>query len=283
MNKALQELIDLPRHWMRETHNNELPYALELQEALSHCNLTAEVPTWQELEAIHDKAWKEGGFGYDRSKAGWEAVINALVPHIPATADAYVPDRDFFAYMAGKDKGNGTYAYEDVRGAWQACEKWMQAKADELESWKRQQLEVEAQLDAQRIAKLLGTKLGESCHAAINREVPKLVEEARLWHQRYDEQTHTAAYTAQQRDEALNEVERLRAELEDLRLLLKRARGHMTNTRYNLPRIGMEEICADIDKVLSPPPDPFTTWKQRYMPNSSDDLAREAWEKAKGN
>jgi hypothetical protein len=258
MTQELQELIDLPRHWMRETHNNELPYALELQEALARCNLTAEVP-----------------------------------------------DVDSFtAFMANKTMGQPGYSYGELKECWQACEKRMQRKIDDLENWKRQDLELKSQLDAQRLAKLLGAKLGESCHAAINREVPKLVEEAQSLRAQLEHMTNERNRLRDEKWDGVAKLERevasLRAELETLRWRDVSVRpmmvdadneGYMTAIDQN-GAMYVQDIRTWPDWIqgithwrpaaLPKLPDPFTAWKSSYMPNSSDDLAREAWEKAKG-
>jgi len=46
-----------------------------------------------------------------------------------------------------------------------------------LRAWKESALAVERELNAQTTAKLLGARLGESCHKAIAEKVPQLVAE----------------------------------------------------------------------------------------------------------
>ena len=51
------------------------------------------------------------------------------------------------------------------------------AKIIKLENWKSQQLAVESEWDAQATAKLLGSKLGQSCRQVIAKRVPELITE----------------------------------------------------------------------------------------------------------
>ena len=47
----------------------------------------------------------------------------------------------------------------------------------ELKAWKESALSLNAEMDEQALAKMLGGKLGRSCRKIIAEEVPKLVEE----------------------------------------------------------------------------------------------------------
>ena len=53
----------------------------------------------------------------------------------------------------------------------------LEREVNALKAWKESALAVSAELDAQRIAKLLGARLGESCCKVINDKVPELVAE----------------------------------------------------------------------------------------------------------
>ena len=47
----------------------------------------------------------------------------------------------------------------------------------ELKAWKESALSLNAEMDEQALAKMLGGKLGHSCRKIISEKVPKLIEE----------------------------------------------------------------------------------------------------------
>lgn len=53
----------------------------------------------------------------------------------------------------------------------------LEREVNALQDWKNSALAVGSELDAQRIAKLLGARLGESCYKVIQEKVPELVAE----------------------------------------------------------------------------------------------------------
>jgi hypothetical protein len=242
MTQELQELAD---KWERLSElwcGRYIDCATELREALARCNLTAEVPTWQELEAIHDKAWKEGGFGYDRAKASWEAVINALIPHIP-----HIPATTHDAKPSGFDEWlNQTFPQWDTPSrdaahyAWQACKKRMQAKVE----------------DKDEMYKIVAKECGvlKTENDALRAELETL-----RWRS--------------------SDIEPTEADADAGGDVIVFARGSVTTRKW-----GAWSDWRSSWRYWRPVslPDPFTTWKSSYMPNSSDDLALEAWEKARG-
>lgn len=90
--------------------------------------------------------------------------------------------RIFMFYDKHNNEIRQLYAtgFQHTKHIFTLCET-LEAENAALRAWKESALAVEREWDCQKIAKLLGARLGYSCRKKIMRKAPQLVEELAAW------------------------------------------------------------------------------------------------------